>query len=40
VSLEESVYLGSAAPQPSQQVVLTGQADGAQHAKWAITKVG
>lgn len=40
VSLEESIYLGGTAPQPSQQVVLTGHADGAQHAKWAITKVG
>ena len=40
VSLEESVYLGGAKPQPSQQVVLTGHADGAQQAKWAITKVG
>jgi len=40
VSLEESIYLGGAEPQPSQQVVLTGQADGTQQAKWAITKVG
>ncbi len=40
VSLEESVYLGGAQPQPSQQIVLTGHADGTQQAKWAITKVG
>ncbi len=40
VSLEESIYLGGAEPQPSRQVVLTGHADGAQQAKWAITKVG
>ena len=40
VSLEESVYLGGPEPQRSQQVVLTGQADGVQQAKWAITKVG
>ena len=39
VSLEESVYLGGPEPQRSQQVVLTGQADGVQQAKWAITKV-
>jgi len=40
VSLEESVYLGGPDPQPSQQIVLTGHADGAQQVKWAITKVG
>ncbi len=40
VSLEESVYLGGPEPQPSEQIVLSGQADGAQQVKWAITKVG
>jgi len=40
VSLEESVYLGGLEPQRSQQIVLTGHAEGAQQAKWAITKVG
>jgi len=40
VSLDESIYLGTAEPQPSQQIVLTGHADGVQQAKWAITKVG
>ena len=39
VSLEESIYLGGPEPQPAQQVVLTGHADGPQQAKWAITKV-
>ena len=40
MSLEESIYLGSAEPRRSEQVVLTGYADGPQHVKWAITKVG
>ena len=40
VTLEESVYLGGAEPRRSEQVVLTGFADGPQHVKWAITKVG
>ena len=42
VSLEESVYLGGPTPRESQQVVLTApaSADGAQQAKWAITKIG
>ncbi len=40
VSLEESVYLGGAETRRCEQVVLTGLADGAQHVKWAITKVG
>ncbi|MBS0558646.1 MAG: heparinase II/III family protein [Proteobacteria bacterium] len=40
VSLEESVYLGGPEPRRSEQVVLTGHADGPQQVKWAITKVG
>ena len=36
--LEESLYLGGPEPRPSQQVVLTGTADGAQQVKWAITR--
>jgi len=40
VSLEESIYLGGSEPRRSEQVVLTGMQDGAQHVKWAITKVG
>jgi uncharacterized heparinase superfamily protein len=40
MTLEESAYLGGPAPRRCEQVVLTGFADGAQHAKWAITKVG
>ncbi len=39
VSLEESVYLGGPDPRQAQQIVLTGQAEGAQQVKWAITKV-
>ena len=40
VTLDESVYLGGPERRPTQQVVLTGPADGPQHVKWAITKVG
>ena len=40
MSLEESVYLGGPEPRRTEQVVLTGLADGAQQVKWAITKVG
>jgi uncharacterized heparinase superfamily protein len=40
VALEESIYLGGPEPRRSEQVVLTGYADGPQHVKWAITKVG
>ncbi len=40
MTLEESVYLGGAAPKRSEQVVLTGYADGPQQVKWAISKVG
>jgi uncharacterized heparinase superfamily protein len=40
LSLEESIYLGGPEPRRTEQVVLTGKADGAQHVKWAITKVG
>jgi uncharacterized heparinase superfamily protein len=40
ITLEESVYLGGVAPRRSEQVVLSGFADGAQQVKWAITKVG
>ncbi len=40
VSLEESIYLGGAAPRPCEQIVLTGHADGPQHVKWALTKAG
>ncbi len=40
ISLEESVYLGGTEPRRSEQVVMTGFADGAQQVKWAITKVG
>jgi uncharacterized heparinase superfamily protein len=40
LSLEESIYLGGAEPRRTEQVVLTGKADGPQHVKWAITKVG
>jgi uncharacterized heparinase superfamily protein len=40
VALEESIYLGGPEPRRTEQVVLTGYADGPQHVKWAITKVG
>lgn len=40
ISLDESLYVGGAAPRRSEQVVLTGYQDGPQHVKWAITKVG
>ena len=40
VSLEESIYLGGPQPRGSQQIVLTGAADGPQLVKWAITKFG
>lgn len=39
MSLEESIYLGGAEPRRTEQVVLTGYADGAQQVKWAISKV-
>ena len=40
ITLEESLYLGGAEPRRTEQVVLTGLADGPQQVKWAITKVG
>jgi uncharacterized heparinase superfamily protein len=40
MSLEESIYLGGLEPRRSEQVVLTGYADGPQQVKWAISKVG
>lgn len=40
LSLEESIYFGGSEPRRSEQVVLTGTADGPQMVKWAIIKVG
>jgi len=40
LSLEESIYLAGPEPRRAEQVVLTGRADGPQHVKWAITRVG
>ena len=40
LALEESIYLGGPEPRRSEQVMLTGFADGPQQVKWAITKVG
>jgi uncharacterized heparinase superfamily protein len=40
MSLEESIYLGGPEPRRSEQVVLTGYADGPQQVKWGISKVG
>jgi uncharacterized heparinase superfamily protein len=39
MAMEESVYLGGAELRRSEQIVLTGYADGPQQVKWAITKV-
>ena len=39
MSLEPSVYLGGPEPRRSEQVALTGYADGPQQVRWAITKV-
>ena len=39
MTLEESVYLGGPEPRRTEQVVLTGYADGPQQVKWAISKV-
>ncbi len=39
MTLEPSVYLGGPEPRRSEQVVLTGYADGPQQVRWAITKV-
>jgi uncharacterized heparinase superfamily protein len=40
MTLEESIYLGGTEPKRTEQVVLTGYADGAQQVKWGISKVG
>jgi uncharacterized heparinase superfamily protein len=40
ITLEDSLYLGGEEPRRTEQVVLTGFADGPQQVKWAITKVG
>jgi uncharacterized heparinase superfamily protein len=40
MSLEESIYLGGHEPRRTEQVVLSGYADGPQQVKWAISKVG
>ena len=40
LTLEESIYLGGEEPRRSEQIVLTGAADGPQQVKWAISKVG
>ncbi|HVZ06866.1 MAG TPA: heparinase II/III family protein [Rhodopila sp.] len=39
LTLEDSIYLGGAEPRRSEQVVLTGFADGPQQVKWALSKV-
>jgi uncharacterized heparinase superfamily protein len=39
LTLEESIYLGTLEPRRSEQVVLTGMADGPQQVKWALSKV-
>lgn len=40
LALEESIFLAGAEPRRAEQVVLSGDADGPQVVKWAITKVG
>ena len=40
LTLEESIYLGGPHLRRAEQVVLTGQEDGPQQVKWAISKVG
>ncbi|HEX7389745.1 MAG TPA: heparinase II/III family protein [Acidiphilium sp.] len=40
LSVEESIYFGGAEPRRSEQIVLTGQPDGPQQVKWAITRMG
>ncbi|WP_428487512.1 heparinase II/III family protein [Rhodopila sp.] len=39
LTLEESIYLGGTEPRRSEQIVLTGFADGPQMVKWALSKV-
>ena len=39
MTIEESVYLGGPAARRTVAVVLSGDADGAQNVKWAITRV-
>ena len=39
MSLEPSVYLAGLEARRSEQVVLTGYADGPQQVRWAVTKV-
>lgn len=40
LALEESIFLAGSEPRRAEQVVLTGDADGPQTIKWALTKVG
>ena len=40
LSLEESIYFGGLEPRRSEQIVLSGTADGPQTVKWAIIKFG
>lgn len=40
MSIEDSIYLGGPEPRRSEQVVITGHADGPQQVKWAVSKVG
>jgi hypothetical protein len=39
LTLEETIYLGGTEPRRSEQIVLTGFADGPQQVKWALSKV-
>jgi uncharacterized heparinase superfamily protein len=40
ITIEESVYFGTAEARRAEQIVLAGHQDGPQQVKWAITKLG
>jgi uncharacterized heparinase superfamily protein len=40
MAIEDSVYFGHTEPRRSEQIVLTGLADGPQTVKWALTRIG
>ncbi|MHB1304170.1 MAG: heparinase II/III family protein [Acidiphilium sp.] len=40
LTIEDSIYFGGPEPRRAEQIVLTGQPDGPQQVKWALTKMG
>jgi uncharacterized heparinase superfamily protein len=40
ITIEESVYFGTAEARRAEQIILAGHQDGPQQVKWAITKLG